>query len=107
MAAKAKIKKMVDLRTLLQDEGLRAKLLEAPDEKAVGRLLNTAGKRHGYSFPADWLGDLFVDVKSTRWPSVFTEQELLLLASSSMECDTTSAKTCHTDSCGGGHAGCC
>jgi hypothetical protein len=107
MATKAKIKKMLDLRKLLQDEGLRTKLLDARDEKEVGRLLNAAGKGKGYTFPADWLGDLFVDVKSTRWPPVFTEQELLLLASSRMECDTTTPKTCHTDSCGGGHAGCC
>jgi hypothetical protein len=61
MATKAKIKKMLDLRKLLQDEGLRTKLLDARDEKEVGRLLNAAGKGKGYTFPADWLGDLFVD----------------------------------------------
>jgi hypothetical protein len=106
MATKAKARKMLDLRKLLQDEGLRAKLLDARDQKDVGRLLNAAGKSQGYSFPADWLGDLFVDVKSTRWPNVFTEQELQLLGTGPLVGDTA-AKLCHTDSCGGGHAGCC
>jgi hypothetical protein len=92
-------KTQTELRELLQNEGLRTKLLNAKDVKDVSRLLNTAGQRRGYKFSEQWVNDLLVDIKSLRWPQVFTEEELLLLASSSMECDTTSPKTCHTDTC--------
>ena len=102
-----KTKTQTQLRELLQSAALRTKLQNAKDVKDISRLLNTAGQRRGYKFSEQWVNDLVVDVKSLRWPTVFTEEELLLLASSGMECDTTSPKTYHTDSCGGGHAGCC
>ena len=106
MAPKAKVKKMLDLRRLLQDDGLRAKILEARNQKEVAKILNTAGKSDGISFTSDWLNAVFVDVKSTRGPDTFTEQELMLLGNGPLEGDTA-PKLCHTDSCGGGHAGCC
>src|SRR5262245_42820172 len=97
---------MLQLRKLLQDDGLRATLLDAGSEREVGEILNKAGDGEGFSFPADWVRDLFVDVKSTRWPPIFTEQELMLLGSGPLVGDTA-PKLCHTDSCGGGHSGCC
>lgn len=106
MAPNAKTKKMLDLRRLLQDDRLRTKLLDAGSEKEVGQILNTAGKPKGVNFPADWLHDVFVDVKATRWPDIFTEQELMLLGNGPLAGDTA-PMLCHTDSCGGGHAGCC
>jgi hypothetical protein len=65
-----------------------------------------AGERRGYSFSEAWISGLFVDVKLTRWPPTLTEQELMLIASSVRTQDTP-PKLCHTESCGGGHAGCC
>ena len=105
MADKTKTQR--ELRELLQSDALRTKLQNAKDVKDVTRLLNTAGQRRGYKFSDQWVNDLAVDIKSLRWPQVFTEQELLLLAGSGTECDTTSPRTCHTDSCGGNHGGCC
>jgi hypothetical protein len=100
------VETMVQLREVLQDEDLRRQLQAARDEQEVSRLLNGAGERQGYTFGETWIRDLLVDVKSTRWPPTFTEQELLILASRSMVADTA-PKLCHTDSCGGGHGGCC
>jgi hypothetical protein len=102
-----KTKPMRQLRELLQDEKLRARLQEAKSLKDVSKILNTAGSRQGVKFPDQWLSDLAVDVKMTRGPDAFTEQELLLLSSSSMVGDTTPPMLCHTDSCGGTHTGCC
>ena len=99
------VETMKQLRELLQDEGLRRRIQVASDELEVGKFLNDAGGSRGWSFDPDWLGDLFVDVKMTRWPPTFTEQELLLLSSRGPA--DTAPKLCHSDSCGGGHAGCC
>ena len=97
---------MMQLQELLQDEGLRRQLVAARDEQEVSRLLNGAGERQGYRFDDDWLAELLVDAKSTRWPPTFTEQELLLMASRRMAANTA-PKLCHTDSCGGHEKDCC
>ncbi|MFN8224868.1 MAG: hypothetical protein U0R50_16660 [Gaiellales bacterium] len=97
---------MVQLRTVLQDEGVRQRVLGAKDEAEMLRHLNAAGKTIGTKFTKDWLRDVVVDVKLTRWPPVLTEQELLLLASQSLVGDTA-PKLCHTDSCGGHPTSCC
>jgi hypothetical protein len=106
MAEPRAVETMKQLRELLQDEDLRHRILVASDEQEVGQLLNDAGGSRGWSFDPDWLGELFVDVKITRWPPTFTEQELLLLSSQGVRADTA-PKLCHSDSCGGGHSGCC
>jgi hypothetical protein len=97
---------MKQLQELLQDEELRRRVQAASDEPEVGRILNEAGGSKGYSFDSDWLQELFVDVKLTRWPPTLTEQELLLLASRRVAADTA-PKLCHTDSCGGHPRDCC
>jgi hypothetical protein len=102
-----KTKPMRQLRELLKDGKLRARLQEARSMKDVLKLLNTAGAQQGYKFADPWLSQLAVDVKATRGPDVFTEQEWLLLSSSSDVGDTTPPMLCHTDSCGGTHTGCC
>jgi len=100
-----RLETMKQLRELLQDDRLRRRIQFASDEEEVGKILNDAGGSKGWSFDPDWLNDVFVDVKVTRWPPTFTEQELLLLSSQGPA--DTAPKLCHTDSCGGGHSGCC
>jgi len=97
---------MKQLQELLQDEDLRRQIEGARDEGEVSGLLNRAGDRQGVSFGHDWVTDLLDDVRLTRGPRTFTEQELMLLASTYMSSDTA-PKLCHTDSCGGTHSGCC
>jgi hypothetical protein len=97
---------MKQFQELLQDDGLRQRIQGARDEQELAKVINSAGDRHGFKFEDRWVTDLLDDVKLTRWPPTFTEQELMLLASTYMNADTA-PKLCHSDSCGGGHAGCC
>ena len=99
------VETMKQIRELLQDEKLRRRIQDASGEREVGRILNEAGDSRGWSFDPDWLGDLFIDVKITRWPPTFTEQELLLLSSQGPA--DTAPKLCHSSSCGGHATSCC
>jgi hypothetical protein len=102
MAEKAE--EMQQFQELLQDEGLRSQVTAANDVQEVSRILNGAGEPKGYRFEDEWLTQLFDDVQLTR-PKTFTEQELMLLASTHLEM-WSQPKLCHTESCGG-HAGAC
>ena len=93
-------KAMVQLREVLQDEGVRDRVLGAKNEAELLKTLNAVGEPSGIRFEKDWLHDVIVDVKFTRFPQGLTEQELMLLSSRGLVGDTA-PMLCHTDSCGG------
>jgi hypothetical protein len=96
-----------NLQNLLQeDERLVHSIERARDEDEVTSLINRAGERQGFKFEPRWLKDVYVDIKVARKPITFTREELLELASTANTMDSA-PKTCHSDSCGGGHKGCC
>lgn len=97
---------MKELQELLQDEKLCARIEAASDAEEITKLLNSAGAEGGVRFKPDWVADLLLDVKSTRGPAAPTMEELKTLASTRMMSETP-PMLCHTDSCGGNHAGCC
>lgn len=97
---------MKELQELLQDEKLCARIEGASGVEEITKLLNAAGAAGGVKFTPDWVGELLVDVKSTRGPAAPTLEELKTLASTRMMSDTP-PMLCHTDSCGGRHPGCC
>jgi hypothetical protein len=98
---------MKELQELLQDEKLCVRIEEAGDAGAITELLNSAGAERGFSFKQDWVADLLIDVKAARGPAAPTMEELRTLASTYMMPADTPPKLCHTESCGGNHAGCC
>ena len=97
---------MNDLQTLLQDERLIDNIEKARDTDEVTSLISKAGERQGLRFDPNWLDGLYVDIKVARKPVTFTREELQLLASRMNTMDSA-PKLCHTESCGGGHGGCC
>lgn len=103
--AEKDVSPMKQLQELLQDEGLRREIAQAPDEGQVTQMLNDFGRERGFHFDKSWLRDVLVDVKVARQPTI-TEEELMALSSTYMMSDTP-PMLCHTESCGGRHAGCC
>lgn len=101
-----KASQMNDLQSLLQNEELRREIEGARDTDQVTELINKAGEREGFKFEPQWLDEVYVDIKTARKPATFTQEELLELAST-VNTMASAPKLCHTDSCGGGHAGCC
>jgi hypothetical protein len=101
-----RVEAMIQLREVLQDEAVRDRVLGAKDEAELLTTLNAAAEPNGIRFEPDWLHDVVVDAKFTRFPRLLTEQELLLLASRGSVADTA-PKLCHTDSCGGHPTSCC
>jgi hypothetical protein len=97
---------MKELQELLQDEQLCARIEGAKDADEITSLLNSAGSEQGFRFKPDWVANLLTDVKIARGPVAPTLEELRTLASTRMMSDTP-PMLCHTDSCGGNHAGCC
>ena len=106
MAEQTRVEPMKQLQELLQDDHLQEQVLAAKNQQEATRLLHRAAEGKGMKLSEHWLNDVFVDVKLTRWPGTFTEQELMLLASTRMMSDTP-PKLCHTDSCGGHPGSCC
>jgi hypothetical protein len=100
------LKPMKQVQELLQDEGLRRQIVEARDDSEVTKLLVSAGEPRGYQFAEDWLHELFEDVRLNRTTTPFRDDELLELAST-FNVANTPPMLCHSDSCGGGHKGCC
>lgn len=97
---------MKHLQELLQDEQLRHRIVEAPNQRHAARLLNEAGEEKGYEFGEEWLNEVFVDLRLARAPGRPSEGELMELARTYMV-EETPPKLCHTESCGGGHDACC
>jgi hypothetical protein len=97
---------LTQLQRLLKNAKLRKQIRTTRDERTVFKRIITAGASEGFTFSELWLKQAFDDIKLTRKPLVLSERELLALAGDA-DTSTAACKLCHTDSCGGGHAGCC
>ena len=102
MAGKAKYEV---LSSMLQDAKLRKQVHNAATQQAAGRILKAAGARIGVKFTDPWLKEALDDVVLTRRPFGLSTGDLMRLAGAAAE--DSAPKLCHTDSCGGGHKGCC
>lgn len=99
-------KQMKQLKELLQSAEVRRKIRAAKDEGAAIKAVQAAGRAAGLRFADRWVKLVFEDVKLAHTPFRLSELDLVSLAGRGSVGDTA-PKLCHTDSCGGGHAGCC
>jgi hypothetical protein len=91
------------LQQVLGDSQLRRAVQDAADESAAIELVMTAGASKGYKFTRGWVKEAFDDIVLSRKPLRLSEEELLTVA----RARDSANKLCHTESCGGNHAGCC
>jgi hypothetical protein len=101
-------RQMKQLRELLQSPALRKQVRAARDQSVVVKKVMAAGAKQGFTFSERWLKEAFDDVKLVRRPVALSERELLALAGrGGLAAAGSENKLCHTESCGGNHAGCC
>ena len=96
---------MKQLKDLLQSPAARKRIRSAPTEAAAIKALQSLGAKEGYRFGNRWVKEVFEDIKLARTFKL-SERDLVTLAGRG-SVGSTAPKLCHSDSCGGGHQGCC
>lgn len=96
---------MKQLKALLQSPAARQRVRSARTEAAAIKALQSLGAKEGYRFGKTWVKEVFEDIKLARTFNL-TERDLVTLAGRG-SVGNTAPMLCHSDSCGGGHKGCC
>src|SRR5262245_61471319 len=100
-------KQMLQVKELLRSAAVRKSVRSARTESAAIKALKAATARNGIRVSDRWIRDLFEDIKLAREPFRLTERDLLNVAGAASDPANTPPMLCHSDSCGGGHKGCC
>ncbi|MEH2172219.1 Nif11-like leader peptide family natural product precursor [Nostoc sp.] len=93
-----------EIKNLLQNTQLRENMQAAVTQAEAIKLLLIASTEKGYNFTVESVAQILAEL--TFVDSNELSEEELLSVSGGMMADSA-PKLCHTDSCGGGHAGCC
>ena len=96
---------MNDLQNLLQDETPVRNIEKARDTDEVTNLINKAGERQGFASTRG--GSRALRRHQGRPEAGHLHPRGAQLLASRMNTMDSAPKLCHTDSCGGDHAGCC
>lgn len=88
------------IKELLTNSQVRAKVQSAKTRGEAVDAVVTAGAERGFSFDASRVAQAFAPRARQ-----LSERELLMVSGGRMA--ESAPRLCHTDSCGGNHAGCC
>jgi hypothetical protein len=97
---------MKQLKELLQSPAVRKRIRSARTEAAAIKAVQSIGAKEGYRFGTTWVKELFQDIKLARTPFRLSERDLVNVAGRG-SVGNTAPMLSHSDSCGGGHKGCC
>ncbi len=92
------------IKELLQNAQLQQQIEAAANQAEAIKILAIASAEKGYNFTIESMSQMFAELTFVD-SNELSEQELLSVSGGMMA--ESAPKLCHTDSCGGGHAGCC
>lgn len=93
-----------NIQNLLQNAQLQQQIKSAANQAEAIKLLMVASAEKGYHMTVESMNQLLTELTAGEG-SELSEEELLSVSGGMMA--DSAPKLCHTESCGGGHAGCC